>query len=116
MACCGFRRQQLSSLQQRRFLEPVLTRVPPAAAWGADPPAPGPPAPDSGGSPGASPGARPGGASDPDGLVLLYLGAAALALRSPLTGRPYRLEPGAPFWVPRQDGDLLLATGLCRRA
>ena len=116
MACCGSRRQQLSSLQQRRFLEPVLTRVPPAAAWGADPPAPGPPAPDSGGSPGASPGARPGGASDQDGLVLLYLGAAALALRSPLTGRPYRLEPGVPFWVPRQDGDLLLATGLCRRA
>ena len=112
MACCGSRRQQLSSLQQRRFLEPVLTRVPPAAAWGADPPAPGPPAPDSGGSPGA----RPGGASDQDGLVLLYLGAAALALRSPLTGRPYRLEPGVPFWVPRQDGDLLLATGLCRRA
>jgi hypothetical protein len=112
MACCGSRRQQLSSLQQRRFLEPVLTRVPPAAAWGADPPAPGPPAPDSGGSPGAS----PGGASDQDGLVLLYLGAAALALRSPLTGRPYRLEPGVPFWVPRQDGELLLATGLCRRA
>jgi hypothetical protein len=113
MACCGSRRQQLSSLQQRRFLEPVLTRVPPAAAWGADPPAPVlPPVPDSGGSPGAS----PGGASDQDGLVLLYLGAAALALRSPLTGRPYRLEPGVPFWVPRQDGDLLLATGLCRRA
>ena len=112
MACCGSRRQQLSSLQQRRFLEPAFTPVPPAAARGADPPAPGPPAPDSGGSPGAS----PGGASDQDGLELLYLGAAALVLRSPLTGRPYRLEPGAAFWVPRQDGDLLLATGLCRRA
>jgi hypothetical protein len=112
MACCGSRRQQLSSLQQRRFLEPALTSVPPAADWGADPPAPGPPAPHSGSSPGAS----PGGASDQDGLALLYLGAAALVLRSPLTGRPYRLEPGAPFWVPRQDGDLLLATGLCRRA
>ena len=46
-------------------------------------------------------------------MSLVYLGAAALALRSPLTGREYRLEPGAPFWVLRQDGDLLLATGLC---
>jgi hypothetical protein len=39
-----------------------------------------------------------------------------LALGSSLTGRQYRLEPGAPFWVERQDGDLLLATGLCRPA
>lgn len=46
-------------------------------------------------------------------MSLVYLGAAALALRSPLTGREYRLEPGAPFLAPRQDGDLLLATGLC---
>ncbi|MCX5945455.1 MAG: hypothetical protein NTZ53_09185 [Cyanobacteria bacterium] len=50
-------------------------------------------------------------------MALLYVGTAALALRSPLSGRLYRLEPGgSPFWVVRQDGDLLLATGLCHLA
>jgi hypothetical protein len=105
MGCCGSRRQQLSSSLSRRFLEQQGPSAQPAAGWGAAPTRPAPPAP--------QPGSSPDGAAGDDPMSLVYLGAAALALRSPLTGREYRLEPGAPFWVLRQDGDLLLATGLC---
>ena len=119
MACCGSRRQQLGSLQ--RWDAPSSQ---PAAGWGGAPnPAPQQ-APQQALQRGGTPGTTPPGA-DPVGvdhlgaraegpLALLYLGTAALTLRSPLTGRLYRLEPGAPFWVERQDGALLLATGLCR--
>ena len=99
MACCGSRRQQLTSLQQR-FAGSALQSAPQPG------PTPGP-------TPGPSPDRAPGGGR----LALLYVGTAALALRSPLSGRLYRLEPGgSPFWVVRQDGDLLLATGLCHLA
>jgi hypothetical protein len=103
MACCGSRRQQLGSLQWR-----LAARSQPAAGWGAGPTRALPLAPQLGPSPDGAPGDGP--------VAFRYLGQAALALRSPLTGRLYRLEPGPPFWVERQDGDLLLATGLCRPA
>ena len=112
MGCCGSRRQQLSSSLSRRVLGQQGASAQPGVGWGAAPTRPAPPAP----QPGSSPEARPDGASGDEPMSLVYLGAAALALRSPLTGRVYQLEPGAPLWAPRQDGDLLLATGLCRRA
>ena len=112
MGCCGSRRQQLSSLLSRRVLGQPGPSAQPGAGWGAVPTRPAPPAP----QPGSSPEASPDGASVDEPMSLVYLGAAVLALRSPLTGRVYQLEPGAALWAPRLDGDLLLATGLCRRA
>jgi hypothetical protein len=116
MACCGARRQQLGSLPQRSALGETLSpqlpsrRVPPAAGWGGATQRQPAAQRESG------PAAQPGAAEADGRLLLLYGGSAALTLRSPLTGRHYQLMPGEPFWVERPDGELLLATGLCRRA
>jgi hypothetical protein len=120
MACCGSRRQQLSSLPQRSSLQETRTPqgssspLAPAGGWGAS--TQRQPAPQPEPQLGSAPAAKPVGAEADGWLFLLYGGTAALVLRSPPTGRLYRLVPGEPFWVERLDGELLLATGLCRRA